>query len=128
MSLFGTIFVRHLQDDVAARLGPAAADQITSGGGQVDPTKLAAMPAPLKEALFQGIASSLSTVFVWAIPFAAVVAVLALFIKEIPLRGDDDDAAGGDTADASRGRAPVAWIQRSNAPPAPRLERLRLRD
>ena len=71
-----------------ARLGPEAAEQITSGGGQVDPSKLQNMPAGLRDALFHGIASSLSTVFIWAIPFAVVVAVLAVFIKEIPLRGE----------------------------------------
>jgi EmrB/QacA subfamily drug resistance transporter len=96
VSLFGTIFVRSLQDDVSARLGSAAADQITSHGGQVDPTALQAMPAPIKDALFNGIAGGLSTVFVWAIPFALAVALLALFIKEVPLRGHDDDAEAQD--------------------------------
>jgi EmrB/QacA subfamily drug resistance transporter len=87
VSLFGTIFVRHLHSDVANRLGIAAADRVTSGGGQVDPTTLGSMPPAIKEAVFHGIASSLSTVFIWAIPFAAIIAVLAIFIKDIPLRG-----------------------------------------
>ena len=93
VALFGTIFVRHLKDDIASRLGPAAAEQMTSGGGQVDPRLVQTLPAPLKEALFHGIASSLSTVFVWAIPFAAVVAVLAFFIREVKLRGAEDTPA-----------------------------------
>ena len=91
VALFGTIFVRHLESDLASKLGPAAAERMTSGGGQVDPSKLGGLPLPQKAALFEGIASSLSTVFAWAIPFAAVVAVLALFIKEIKLRGHDDE-------------------------------------
>lgn len=95
VSLFGTIFVRHLHSDVSSRLGADAASRITSGGGQVDPTTLHLMPPAIKEAVFHGIASSLSTVFVWAIPFAAVVAVLALFIKEIPLRGEPTAAPEG---------------------------------
>jgi EmrB/QacA subfamily drug resistance transporter len=100
VALFGTIFVRHLENDLASTLGPAAAEQMTSGGGQVDPSKLGGLPLPLKAALFEGIASSLATVFVWAIPFAAVVAVLALFIKEIKLRGHDDEAPAEDETPA----------------------------
>jgi EmrB/QacA subfamily drug resistance transporter len=88
VSLFGTIFVRNLHDDIAGRLGPAAADRMTSGGGQVDPSQLHLLPEPVRDALLHGIASSLSTVFLWAVPFAAVVAVLALFVREIPLRSE----------------------------------------
>ena len=93
VALFGTIFVRHLKDDLTGRLGSTAAETMTSGGGQVDPKLLQALPAGVKDALFHGIASSLSTVFLWAIPFAAVVAVLALFIREIKLRGHEDTPA-----------------------------------
>jgi EmrB/QacA subfamily drug resistance transporter len=87
VSLFGAIFVRRLHDDLSTSVGSAAADQLTSGGGQVDPSKLRAMPAALVEPLYHGISSGLSHVFVWAIPFAAIIAVLAVLIKEIPLRG-----------------------------------------
>ncbi len=86
VSLFGAIFVRHLHSDLASSLGPAAG-QLTAGGGQIDPSKLKALPPSLAEPLYHGIASGLSHVFIWAIPFAAVIAVLAVFIKEIPLRG-----------------------------------------
>ncbi len=88
VSLFGAIFVRRLHDDIAASpLGAAGADRLTSGGGQVDPSRLRLLPASATEALFHGIATALSSVFVWAIPFAAIIALLAFFIKEIPLRG-----------------------------------------
>jgi hypothetical protein len=97
VALFGTIFSRKLDSDLASRLGPAA-HQFT-GGGQIDVSKLAKLPAPIREALFHGISTGLSTVFVWAIPFAAVVAVLAWFIKEIPLRGAAP--AGGATAEGA---------------------------
>jgi len=93
VALFGTIFVRHLKDDLTGRLGAAAAEKMTSGGGQVDPKLLQTLPAGIRDALFHGIASSLSTVFLWAIPFAALVAVLAFFIREIKLRGHEDTPA-----------------------------------
>jgi EmrB/QacA subfamily drug resistance transporter len=95
VSLFGTIFVRHLHTDVSGRLGTAAADQITKGGGQINPAQLHNMPAVLRDGLFHGIASSLSTVFIWAIPFSLAIAILALFIKEIPLRGEPTAPAEG---------------------------------
>jgi len=90
VSLFGTIFARRLHDDLAASLGSSVADRVTSGGGQVDPSRLGEMPAAIKVPLFEAIAGALGHVFIWAIPFAALVAVLALFIKEIPLRGAVD--------------------------------------
>jgi hypothetical protein len=86
VALFGAIFVRSLKDDIAARLGQGAADQMTGGSVRVDPAMLDKLPPPAKEALLHGIASALSHVFVWAIPFAVIVGVLAVFIKEIPLR------------------------------------------
>ena len=90
VALFGTIFARHFASSVAASLGPEAASQLASGGGQVDPQVVAALPDPVKFAIYDGIASSLATVFVWAIPFAALVAVLAVLIREVALRGHDD--------------------------------------
>jgi EmrB/QacA subfamily drug resistance transporter len=110
VSLFGTIFVRHLHDDVAGRLGTAAADRMTSGGGQVDPSQLHTLAAGVKDALFHGIASSLSTVFIWAIPFAVAIAVLALFVKEIPLRGEPSAQAKDATEAKDADVAPTPLI------------------
>ena len=43
------------------------------------------------------IAQAVHTVFLWAIPATALVFVLALFIKEVPLRG----RAAGRTGEAA---------------------------
>jgi EmrB/QacA subfamily drug resistance transporter len=98
VSLFGTIFARRLHDQLAASLGSQVADRVTSGGGQVDPSKLGEMPVAVKLPLFEAIASALGHVFIWAIPFAALVAVLALFVKEIPLRGSVETKAAEEAA------------------------------
>lgn len=91
VALFGTIFVRSMRDQIASGpLGPAAAAQLTSAGGQVDPRDLPLLPEPVKAALFDGIATGLGTVFLVAVPFAILVAILGLFIKEVPLRGHDE--------------------------------------
>jgi MFS family permease len=87
VSLFGTLFIRKMHDDIAASsLGPAVADKITSGGARVDPSQLHLLPPNVLDGLFHGISAALAYVFVWGIPFAAIVAVLAFFIKHVPLR------------------------------------------
>jgi EmrB/QacA subfamily drug resistance transporter len=93
VALFGTIFARHFTSDLTATLGPQAAEQFAHGGGQIDPRVVAVLPESIRFAVLDGIASSLATVFVWAIPFAALVAILAVFIREVALRGHDDPPA-----------------------------------
>jgi EmrB/QacA subfamily drug resistance transporter len=92
VALFGTIFVRTLKSDIAKHLGDQTANQFTSGGGQVDPHAIAAMPPAIKSVIYDGIASALSHIFEWSIPFAALVFVLALFIRHVKLRGHEDMA------------------------------------
>jgi EmrB/QacA subfamily drug resistance transporter len=108
VALFGTIFVRRLTDEVALSLGPAAAEQIASGGGQADPHAIAALPAPVRDAIYEGIASGLGTIFLWAIPFAAALAVLAMFIRETKLRGHEDEAAPVEAGPSSASGAALA--------------------
>lgn len=96
VSLFGTIFVRSWEDDLGRQLGEANAKAMLAGGGQVDPSALAKLPDALRLPVLHSIATALAEVFVWAIPFAAVVAALAWFIKEIPLRGHNEPATSAE--------------------------------
>jgi EmrB/QacA subfamily drug resistance transporter len=100
VALFGTIFVRTFNGDLTKSFGPAA-DKFTHGGGQVDPAALRALPDAIRLPLLHAIADGLGTVFVWAIPFAVLIAVIAVFIKHVPLRGSSPasaDAVEGDEA------------------------------
>lgn len=110
VSLFGAIFVNRLHSEIATRLGSAAADQITSTGGRVDPSRLGQLPRGVYDALLHGIASGLSHVFVWAVPFAAVVAVLAFFIKEVPLRSGPTHASKPATDDSGTPETPSSLV------------------
>jgi EmrB/QacA subfamily drug resistance transporter len=101
VSLFGAIFTNQLRDDIASRLGTDAARELTSGGARLEPSMLNQLPTDQLQALLHGIATALSTVFVWAIPFAMAVGVLAFFIKEDPLR------AGPPPQEAVEGEAPA---------------------
>jgi hypothetical protein len=56
-------------------------------GGRTDPSAIRGLPTPVREALLSAIAGGISHVFLWAIAFAVLIPVLALLIKEVPLRG-----------------------------------------
>jgi len=87
VAIFGAIFTSRLTADLTTSLGADRAAQLSTAGGRIEGDALKAMPAPIRDALLQGISSGMSSIFAWAIIFAAAVAVLALFIEEVPLRG-----------------------------------------
>ena len=88
MSLFGAIFNHRLTAELTTRLG-GIGHQLTGAGSRTDPTTLKHLPAPIHTGLLNSLAAAISSVFVWATFFAVAVPVLAVFIKEIPLRGAD---------------------------------------
>jgi EmrB/QacA subfamily drug resistance transporter len=99
VSLFGAIFNRSLKDDLAGRLGAAAANRVTGGGvAGLTGGQLAQLPANVVSALLHGIATATSTVFFWAIIVTALIPVLAVFITHVPLRSaptPQSESAGG---------------------------------
>jgi EmrB/QacA subfamily drug resistance transporter len=85
VSLFGAVFNHELAAQLRERLGPAAAR--FGSGGRTDPSAIRALPDAVREPLLAAIASGISHVFVWAVGFAVLIPVLALLIREVPLRG-----------------------------------------
>jgi EmrB/QacA subfamily drug resistance transporter len=106
VSLFGAIFSNRLHSDVTSRMGAQAAKQLDAAGGNLDPSMLSKLPGTVQEGLLHAVAYATSNVFVWAIPIAIVVPLLAWFIKEVPLRGSSTPAA----AEAAAVEAPRAEI------------------
>jgi EmrB/QacA subfamily drug resistance transporter len=84
VSLFGVIFTRRLAEAMSIR---APGVHIGAGGGQLDPATVNTLPAAVRSAAFFSISHAVDSIFIWAAPAAAVVFVLALLIKEVPLRG-----------------------------------------
>jgi EmrB/QacA subfamily drug resistance transporter len=84
VSVFGAIFARRLADSLNAQL-PGA--HIQASGGQLNPATVAGLPPAVRHDVFFAIAHAIDGVFIWAVPAMAAAFVLALFIKEIPLRG-----------------------------------------
>ncbi len=68
---------------------------------QLNPATVNALPAVIKHDVFSAIAHAVRSVFIWALPAALAIFVLALFIREVPLRGRP---GGGDRQPASGAR------------------------
>ena len=90
---FGAIFARRLTESLAAAAGTGV--HISASGGQLDPATVDKLPALVKHDVFVAITHAVQGVFIWALPAAVLIFVLALLIKEVPLRGRTPE---GDTA------------------------------
>jgi EmrB/QacA subfamily drug resistance transporter len=87
VSLFGVIFIHRLTSVMAAQVPGAHLQANTSS---LDPATINNLPAVIKEAAFVALSKGLDSVFWWTIPASALVFLLALWVKEIPLRGRND--------------------------------------
>ena len=85
VAAFGAIFARRLTESLAAAAGSGVHVHIS--GASIDPATVNSLPAAVRHDVFFAIAHAVQAVFVWALPAAVLIFVLALFIKEVPLRG-----------------------------------------
>jgi predicted MFS family arabinose efflux permease len=85
VAAFGAVFAHRLTESLASAAGTGA--HISASGGQLDPATVDRLPAVIKHDVFYAIAHAVQGVFVWALPAAVLIFVLAWFIKEVPLRG-----------------------------------------
>ncbi|HEX5293853.1 MAG TPA: MDR family MFS transporter [Streptosporangiaceae bacterium] len=84
VSLFGVIFTRRLTEAMSVR---APGVHLGAGGAQLDPATVNTLPPAVRSAAFFSISHAVDSIFIWAAPAAAAVFVLAVLIKEVPLRG-----------------------------------------
>ncbi|WP_328356578.1 MFS transporter [Mycobacterium sp. NBC_00419] len=85
-AIFGSLFANFLQD----RIGPALLLSGAPPEAAQSPQALHRLPAQMAAPIIEAYADSLGTVFLCAAPVAAVGFVLALFLKEVPLREMED--------------------------------------
>ena len=85
VAAFGAIFARRLTESLAAAAGSGLHVKLNSSS--LDPATVNSLPAPIRHDVFFAIAHAVQGVFVWALPAAVLIFVLAWFIKEVPLRG-----------------------------------------
>jgi EmrB/QacA subfamily drug resistance transporter len=83
VAAFGAIFAHKLSSVVSGVAAGGA--HVTTGS--LDPVLVTSLPPAVREVVFTGIARAVETVFLAVIPAAVIVFVLALFIKNVPLRG-----------------------------------------
>ena len=86
VALFGAILANRLSANLAERV-PAGAHLDLSSIRQ-SPDAIAALPPALREVVVSSFAHALHVVYLSAIPFALVAAVLAWRLEERPLRSD----------------------------------------
>jgi MFS family permease len=102
-AIFGTIMASGMKTEIPKHLPPEAlngsqAEQFSSGNGVgavLDPSALAQLPSAIEIGIREGLAATMHTVFVAALPILAVAFIATLFIKELPLRDTafaDEDA------------------------------------
>ncbi len=108
ISLFAAIFYSRLTDEIASRVPAGALDGIDHNSLSSD-TVLDSLAAPVRSAIEQSYAASVTPVFLAAVPVLAVGLVLTLFMKNLTLRsrhhGGDDGPQGGS---ATKNPAPTS--------------------
>ncbi|MGZ4562365.1 MAG: MFS transporter, partial [Mycobacterium sp.] len=85
-AIFGSLFTNFLH----SRIGPAMAAAHAPAAAAASPEALRRLPRNVAAPIVSAYADSLTEVFLWAAPVALVGFVLALFLREVPLRGIHD--------------------------------------
>jgi EmrB/QacA subfamily drug resistance transporter len=88
-AIFGSLFTNFLR----GRIGPAIAASGASPAAANSPEALHRLPDAAAAPIVGAYASSLTQVFLWAVPVALVGFILALFLREVPLRDVGSHAA-----------------------------------
>lgn len=87
VAVFGSVFSNELASNVE---GLAKRGMLPPGfdpsAVQGNPKLLDRFPGPVKQGVLHAYAQSIDTVFLWAVPVAAVAFVLTWFLREVPLR------------------------------------------
>jgi hypothetical protein len=82
-AIFGSLFTNFLH----SRIGPAMIASRAPAAAAASPEALHRLPRQAAAPIVAAYSDSLTQVFLWAVPVALVGFVLALFLREVPLRG-----------------------------------------
>ena len=81
VAAFGAVFASRLNSAMTA-----AGGKFHVSGGALDPATVTSLPAALRDQVYVAISHAIQGVFVWVVPASVLIFVIALFIKEVPLR------------------------------------------
>ncbi|WP_327269172.1 MFS transporter [Streptomyces sp. NBC_01218] len=95
VSLLGTLYASTLTDSFTT--SGAAAGGASGAGTSIagmTPDALRSLPAAVRHAFAEAVSDGIDTAFAWAAGAAALGIVIALFVRQVPLRGFTADEAG----------------------------------
>lgn len=88
VAIFGTIFTNRLDDKLAAALaGVPLPPGVDASRLEADPRAIGALPPALRPRVLDAYSTSITDVFLYAVPVVLVAFVVAWFLKEDKLRG-----------------------------------------
>jgi EmrB/QacA subfamily drug resistance transporter len=102
VAAFGAIFAHKLTAAMSS-LGHSAG--AAGSSASLDPATVTGLPPAVREVVYGGIAQAVHSVFLWALPAAVLVFLLALLIKEVPLRTRAGGGGEGEEAPAAEADA-----------------------
>jgi EmrB/QacA subfamily drug resistance transporter len=121
VALIGALFIHRLDGQLGAHLpasgaGHLSATQVSS----ITPQGLAQLPAPLRHVIATAFAHALPPLYAYLIPLLAAAFVLALILKEIPLRtrARRDAAQAAPARPGARPQGAAATNPGASRPPA----------
>ena len=100
VAAFGALFASRLTGAMGAA---ATSGKVQVSGGSFDPAQVMSLPPAVRQVVFAAVAHGVQGVFWAVLPAGIIVFVLALFIKEVPLRGRAQP--GGEEAPAPEAEA-----------------------
>lgn len=85
VAVFGSVFSAALTGWLRGTV-PAGSAGVSGQALLTSPGQLARLPEPVRSGVAEAVANSLHAVFLTALPIAAVAFVVAIFLREVPLR------------------------------------------
>jgi len=109
VAIFGTIFATRLADQLAQL--PRSVTARLGSGVHLQPEQAKHLPPLVHADFLQAFAQSLHGVFLWGMAIAAIPAVLAWLLKEVPLRTTVAPVAEASSEEALAGATPEPRLQ-----------------
>jgi MFS family permease len=101
-AVFGAILANRLAHHLTEQLGPAAVAAQSSGSINTnDLQAIQALPEPIKTSVLTAFTYALDEVFLVGVPVVALAFVVALFLKEVPLRTMQRQSADAESSGES---------------------------
>ena len=121
VALIGALFIHRLDGQLSAHLPASAAGHLSAAQvSSITPQGLAQLPAPLRHVIALAFAHALPPLYAYLIPLLAVAFLLALILKEIPLRtrARRDAAQAAPAQPGARPQGAAATSPGTSRPPA----------